>query len=251
MPDQPPEPDFTPQPTGQAPPEPTPILAIPPHDPTPEVYTPMLDVHSPYEAVHTWKDFFIHIATIAVGLLIAIGLEQTVEYFHHQHLLHQARENIREELTENLAVLKDDRNALESNRRTLVRNIATLSAVKANPKQSHEPVLFPWQWNSPSQAAWQTAKDTGTLALMPYDQAQDLSMLYRQQDLVTDQALLYITHTNSAAVPMKIHQDPAQLSPDQLDEMIHGCATSISDIEYLEGLMNSLEHDYLASLHSM
>jgi hypothetical protein len=31
--------------------------------------------------VRTWKDFFIHIAAIAVGLLIAIGLEQTVEYF--------------------------------------------------------------------------------------------------------------------------------------------------------------------------
>ncbi len=41
----------------------------------------MLDVHAPHDAVRTWKDFFIHIAAIAVGLLIAIGLEQTVEYF--------------------------------------------------------------------------------------------------------------------------------------------------------------------------
>ena len=24
----------------------------------------MLDVHPPHEAAHTWKDFFIHIATI-------------------------------------------------------------------------------------------------------------------------------------------------------------------------------------------
>jgi len=37
--------------------------------------TPMLDVHPPHEAAHTWKDFFIHIATIVVGLLIAIGGE--------------------------------------------------------------------------------------------------------------------------------------------------------------------------------
>jgi hypothetical protein len=27
---------------------------------------------------HTWRDFFIHVATIFVGLLIAAGLEQTV-----------------------------------------------------------------------------------------------------------------------------------------------------------------------------
>ena len=39
----------------------------------------MLDVHPPHEAAHSWKDFLIHIATIVVGVLIAIGLEQTVE----------------------------------------------------------------------------------------------------------------------------------------------------------------------------
>jgi hypothetical protein len=40
--------------------------------------TPMLDVHPPHEAVHTWKDFCIHIIAIVIGLLIAVGLEQTV-----------------------------------------------------------------------------------------------------------------------------------------------------------------------------
>jgi hypothetical protein len=35
----------------------------------------MLDVHAPHETVHTWRDFFIHIATICVGLLIVIALE--------------------------------------------------------------------------------------------------------------------------------------------------------------------------------
>ncbi|GAC1676716.1 MAG: hypothetical protein NVS9B2_27370 [Steroidobacteraceae bacterium] len=49
----------------------------------PEASVPMLEVHAPHETVHTWKDFFIHIATISVGLLIAIGLEQIVEHFHH------------------------------------------------------------------------------------------------------------------------------------------------------------------------
>lgn len=31
----------------------------------------MLDVHPPHAATHNWKDFFIHIATIVVGLLFA------------------------------------------------------------------------------------------------------------------------------------------------------------------------------------
>jgi hypothetical protein len=57
----------------------------------------MLDVHPPEHAAHSWRDFFIHIATIVIGLLIAIGLEQTVEYLHHRHLAHQARLHLLDE----------------------------------------------------------------------------------------------------------------------------------------------------------
>ncbi len=45
----------------------------------------MLDVHPTHSTTHTWRDFFIHIATIAVGLLIALCLEQTVEALHRHH----------------------------------------------------------------------------------------------------------------------------------------------------------------------
>jgi len=38
----------------------------------------MLDVHPPHASTHTWRDFFLHIATIVIGLLIAIGLEQSI-----------------------------------------------------------------------------------------------------------------------------------------------------------------------------
>ena len=53
----------------------------------------MLDVHPAHHAASSWKEFFIHIATIVLGLLIAVGLEQTVEYFHHRHELAEVRES--------------------------------------------------------------------------------------------------------------------------------------------------------------
>jgi hypothetical protein len=40
----------------------------------------MLDVHPPHNPTHTWRDFLLHIATIVIGLFIAVGLEQTVEH---------------------------------------------------------------------------------------------------------------------------------------------------------------------------
>jgi len=57
----------------------------------------MLDVHPPHSPTHTWKDFFIHVGTICVGLLIAVGLEQTVEYFHRQHERHLLEHELRAE----------------------------------------------------------------------------------------------------------------------------------------------------------
>ncbi len=68
----------------------------------------MLDIHPPHHAATTWRDFFIHIATITIGLFIAIGLEQTVEAIHHLHQRHQLEEHLREELRGNLRRDEDD-----------------------------------------------------------------------------------------------------------------------------------------------
>ena len=54
-----------------------------------------MDVHAPHHPLHTWKDFWIHLATITVGLLIAIGLEQSVEGLHRLHQRHQLEEDLR------------------------------------------------------------------------------------------------------------------------------------------------------------
>jgi hypothetical protein len=57
----------------------------------------MLDVHPPHAPTHTWRDFFIHIATICVGLLIAIALEQSVEALHHRRECSELYEQMRME----------------------------------------------------------------------------------------------------------------------------------------------------------
>jgi hypothetical protein len=67
----------------------------------------MLDVHPPHQAAHTWKDFFIHIATICIGLLIAIGLEQTVEAIHHTHQRHELLDQLEAEHRQTLKDAED------------------------------------------------------------------------------------------------------------------------------------------------
>src|ERR1035441_8871477 len=78
----------------------TPSAALP-HEELPA----MLDIHPAHHAASTWRDFFIHIATIVLGLMIAVSLEQTVEYFHHRHERRQLEEDLRAEAERRIPIL--------------------------------------------------------------------------------------------------------------------------------------------------
>ena len=51
-----------------------------------------MEVHPPDHPIMTWKQFLVHMATICLGLLIAIALEQSVEALHHHEQARELRE---------------------------------------------------------------------------------------------------------------------------------------------------------------
>ena len=56
-----------------------------------------MDIHKP-KAAHSIREFLIEIGTIICGILIALGLEQVLEFAHTEQQLHEAREALREEV---------------------------------------------------------------------------------------------------------------------------------------------------------
>ena len=50
----------------------------------------MIDVHAPHNRMEGFKDFFLHLITITIGLLIALSLEGCVEWHHHRTLVREA-----------------------------------------------------------------------------------------------------------------------------------------------------------------
>jgi 5-bromo-4-chloroindolyl phosphate hydrolysis protein len=93
----------------------------------------MLDVHPPPHAAHGWRDFFVHIATIVIGLLIALGLEQSAEGIHHWRQLAEARDVIAEERAANQ---REFATATEMFRRETKRfqtNLAVLQYLQEHP----------------------------------------------------------------------------------------------------------------------
>ena len=53
-----------------------------------------MDIHKP-KPWHGWREFLKEIGTIVIGVLIALGAEQVVEWLHWRHEVQVARETIR------------------------------------------------------------------------------------------------------------------------------------------------------------
>ena len=128
----------------------------------------MLDIHPPHHAASTWRDFFIHIATIVVGLLIAIGLEQTVEWLHHRHQLAEVRAALDQERGLNLHVIEENRGSIPKIDAELSEDARLLQQRAAGDRSSLTGKLnYDWVMYALHDAAWQTAKESAVLGLMP------------------------------------------------------------------------------------
>ncbi len=164
----------------------------------------MLDVHPPHAPTHTWRDFFIHIATIVVGLLIAIGLEQTVEYFHHRHQVKEARERIREEMQVNVAIDKRDIQFADDLIAKMNANMAALRARETGKPPAIDHLDFDMETQSGYTAAFASARDSGVLAMLPYDEAAMYSDAYGEVALNHDAAVVAVNALNLAREPPAI-----------------------------------------------
>jgi hypothetical protein len=239
-------------PTAQAPPEhaPTPEPFVT-HPETPQEPAPMLDVHPPHHAASTWRDFFIHIATIVIGLLIAIGLEQTVELIHHRHQRHQLQEDLHNEAEQNLQVI--DRDLKMQNLESWFEQ--TMKAAPS-PGQNQVHLALPpppclpgsvgtaeFRYFAPSQAVWTTAKEGNLVGLLPVEQsrmqarlAHNYDLLGAARDEVFNGCQTIVAMHQRFAQPAATHGAPElwTMTPDQAERL---AATAADTKIAIQGLL--------------
>lgn len=176
----------------------------------------MLDVHPPHHAASGWRDFFVHIATIVIGLLIAVGLEQTVEYFHHRHLVAEFQQQMHEELDNDVKILDGDILRQDDYRGYLVDLQAAINA-----KLAGQPYKMPARDDPrnhsgfilPLLIPFLIAQQNGTLAYVDADQAAVYSRLAVQKELIQDISRRYLAALDASRA-FRIIYDP---TPENLD----------------------------------
>jgi hypothetical protein len=158
--------------------------------------TPVIDIHEPHGGVHTWKDFWIHLGTITVGLLIAIGLEQGVEKLHHLEQGRQLEADLQQEALVNRDRIAMDEAALDSDMAWLLRLRRNVSALRDGaPKQSfvypERPETYPSNPNRsfvrlPYVTVWTTAQESNLIPLLPQERARNYASVHLEADLATN-----------------------------------------------------------------
>jgi hypothetical protein len=208
-----------------------------------------MEVHAPHEPIHTWRDFFIHIATITIGLLIAIALEQTVEWIHHRHIVHVARENIRREIEGNETSAQEDLGHLADESVVMKQNIEKMRQLRTNPDDlSHGSMSFNFQWSSFDQAAWLSARDSGALAYMPAGEVQRYADLYHQQQIVSDAAVQTFTLLVEAPTPLIAEADSSDLTHEETQAMLQDTARVLIRLTTLRQIVQQLDQQYKDNL---
>ena|ERR1700722_1775962 len=149
-----------------------------------------MDVHAPHGGIHTWRDFWIHLGTITIGLLIAIGLEQSVEWVHRLHERHVLQGELRDEGDENLKGVQVDIDRLHSWRNGIVerrKDVQQMIASGGKLKLPFRVIPLRGAIALPSESTWDSAKASGKVALLPDYQSDVYTFLYLENDLLKTQ----------------------------------------------------------------
>ncbi|HEY4009684.1 MAG TPA: hypothetical protein VGM11_05995 [Acidobacteriaceae bacterium] len=178
----------------------------------------MIDIHPPQHAAITRREFFIHLATVVLGILIAIGLEQTVELIHHRHQREQIEESLHNESLLNRHIVAYDSDSVNQVRRNIRLNMANLD----RNGNAFIPIPPPHDtFLNFINAAWIAARGTGTLTLLP----DRLDENYWKVNVLADEMTASIA---SLAVARKkvnslvyLHSSPSQLTPEERAALLH------------------------------
>jgi hypothetical protein len=195
------------------------------------------EVHPSHAAIRTWRDFVVHITTIVIGLLIAIGLEQSVEYVHHRHQLQDARRELSKEVDDNRRIVDFN---IESTRKASLA-LASDIAILREQQSSRSPVTkkldYTWEPSDTWDGSWQAAKQSGSLSLMPHDELRRYAHLYAVLAAFMDALPAFGTRMEVARAISERAPD-GNLSPRDIEELLSATSEAQGRLALLSRLLH-------------
>lgn len=207
----------------------------------------MHEIH-PAHSIASWKEILLHIGIITVGLLMALGIDQTVEYFHHRHQLAEARKHLDIEMKINLLQYQQN---LERYRREIPKmqeDIKLLNFLLAHPGTSRDkwPDRFSYGficgWNL-DHVAWDNMKAAGITSYMSYGEQYRIGSMYAAFLFLNDESLRCADAYRKIGKLMSDETDLSKMSPAQLQAAKDAIEDLLEDINRKILWMNLISRD--------
>ena len=159
-----------------------------------------MDIHKP-KAAHSWREFLIEIGTIVCGILIALGLEQGIEWLHWREAVTKTEQDLKAEISGNMHDARE-RIAIQPCLKERIYNIETQlqksnghwtaqigpqsSGHASNSPQSNsvfpqraEPLIYRTPLRPWVTGAWDAARASGVLSRLTHDDQAKYTILFR------------------------------------------------------------------------
>jgi len=209
----------------------------------------MLDVHAPHGRMEGLRDFLLHLLTITIGLLIALGLEGCVEWQHHRNLVHEAEDGMRGEIAQNLDTVTALQKQIADHQKELDADLVVIAGLRAHPESKKGQLSFGFALEGFTDVAWKTAQNTGAMAYMPYQSAKTYSEIYDAQTQVYSAEELVVNDVVRAAAFPSTQGNDWRPTPQQCDELTDRIGELRMRLMLLNSLVTSLQHTYQEFQH--
>jgi len=155
-----------------------------------------MEIHAPGKHVQSLPDILLHLAIVTIGILIALGLEQGVEWVHHRELVAEARENILNEIRSDRKEMDTHMARLRRHRAGAVEAFEFVTDLFDRGKSDRHNLSLTMSTARLRSTSWSSAQTVGALALMPYADVEKYAALYSRQH----EYLLAYNRTEDAGV---------------------------------------------------
>ena len=208
----------------------------------------MIDVHPPHKRIHGVAEFFLHLFTITIGLLIALALENAAEAVHHRHQRQEAEATIREEMTENREELAKADVAIKSELDNMIAVLGYLQARSQGKDPSAGRISLGFSMVHLQNAGWRTAAATGAVQYMDYKTVQQFAQSYDLQDVyngLQKQTLDNYLNLNSHVAAKN---DPKSLTPQEAEATMPDVRVTMAHLGAMRDFSRGLLQSYNEAL---
>ena len=209
----------------------------------------MLDVHPLHEKIHGFRDFLLHLLTITIGLLIALGLEGCVEWNHHRNLRNEAEANLRQEIAANQKDLAEDRSAIVEGHKQLKEITSVLEMRRDGKQVGHKSLSLNATIATLHDVSWQTAANTGALSYMEYAKVQRYAEAYQMQKQFADLQNNFVEKMpDMLSLVMTLAQDPVKISSNDAAAALPDVRKAMSYLDAMRQIGGALDETYTRTL---